>query len=139
MKFIETCITILLSVSMFVGCAEPNRSPPVGYSVTIGNGGANNTYGCGFESFESWNNGHRDDVGIYRLLDVRKGAESQAFDPRSHVGPEDNDSISGNFSGLGERAIRDKTTNKLYHIEIIFHTGSDDALLTKMRHLGCIQ
>jgi hypothetical protein len=106
--------------------------------VTLGNGGAFNTFGCGFESYRSWTKGHLDD-GIYRLLDVRKGLENQELYPHNRVGPEENDSISGDFNGLGKRTITDGATNKKYHVEIIYRTSSDDALLTKMRKLGCIQ
>jgi hypothetical protein len=141
MKEMRTTSALLILpsiVSILVSCAKAPQIPPPGYIVSIGNGGAYNTFGCGYESFQSWSKGHLDD-GIYRLLDVQKGMENQRIYPHNRIGPEHADSLGGNFGGLGKRTIMDKTKNKIYHVEIIYHTSSDDALLARMRTLGCIQ
>lgn len=138
MNTIRALLISCSTVCIVVGCAKSTQHPPTGYIVSLGNGGAYNTFGCGYESFQLWRNGHLDD-GIYRLLDVRKGLENEKLYLHNRVGPERGDSISGSLSGLGRRTITDNATNKHYHVEIIFHTSSDDALLARMHKLGCIQ
>ena len=117
---------ILSLVAMGLLCACQKAPTPATIDFGPGNGSWRE---CAYVGYHN-----RDGYGIFRLL-APNGLGSRWA--TTHV--IDGAQISGNLSGFGDRTLHDDSNNTDFKVAIVFHGDSHDALLKRMKTLGCFR